>query len=91
MNALPTFPDSEAPVTSPEAIASRVEYLEGQLKPLFAISAADRDALTRARADAVQGALLANTELSAERIFLNARSNEATSPEGVVRMELKLE
>ncbi len=91
MNAQPTFPATTAPATSPETIASRMAYLEGQLKPLFAISAADRDALMRARADAVQATLLANMELSAERVFLTARSNEATSPEGVVRMELKLE
>ncbi len=91
MSALPTFPATTAPATSPEVIASRVTWLEDQLKPLFAISAADRDLLTRARADAVQTALLANTGLSAERIYLTARSNEATSPEGVARMELKLE
>lgn len=91
MNTAPTFPATTTPATTPENIANRITYLEDQLRPQFAISAADRDTLTRARADAVQAALLANTELSAERIYLTARSNEATSPAGVVRMELKLE
>jgi hypothetical protein len=89
LNAAPAFP-AEVPTTADDP-TQRIAYLEQQLKPLYAISAADRDVLTRARADAVQAALLANTELSAERVFLTARSNEATSPDGVVRMELKLE
>jgi hypothetical protein len=88
-NAAPTFP----PVSDPKAdvTAAHLAYLESSLKPLFAISAADRDALTRARADAVQATLLANTEVSPERIYLTARSNETKSPDGVSRMELKLE
>jgi hypothetical protein len=73
------------------AINARIAELETQLKPLYAISAADRDALTRARADAVQAVLLDNPGLSAERVFLTARSNDAQSPEGVVRMALVLE
>jgi hypothetical protein len=89
LKAAPTFPP--APQANTDDTAERIAYLEQQLKPLYAISAADRDILTRARADAVQAALLANTELSPERVFLTARSNEATSPDGVVRMGLKLE
>ncbi|MGC3982011.1 MAG: DUF748 domain-containing protein [Steroidobacteraceae bacterium] len=90
LSAAPTFPTATDPAT-PETLAARIAYLEAQLKPLFAISAADRDVLTRNRADAVQATLLANTELSAERVFLTARSNEAQSPADTVRMELKLE
>jgi hypothetical protein len=91
MNAAPAFPATTEPANSPELAASRVAFLEAQLKPLYAISAAARDALMRARADVVQAALFANPELSAERVYLTARSNEAKSPDGVVRMELKLE
>jgi hypothetical protein len=84
----PDFPSSskDADVT-----ASHISYLESQLKPLFAITPSDRDALTRARADAVQTALLVNPELTAERIYLTTRSNKVESPNGVVRMELQLE
>jgi hypothetical protein len=85
----PALPTTSAP--GADITTTRIAWLETQLKPLFAISAADRDALTRARADAVQGVLLANSELSAERIFLTARSNKIESPEGVARMELQLE
>jgi hypothetical protein len=88
-NTAAAFP----PVSDPKAdvTAAHLAYLESIIKPLFAISTADRDALTRARADAVQTALLTNTEVSPERIYLTARSNEAKSPDGVSRMELKLE
>lgn len=89
IGSAPVFPAPTEPAT--EVTDSHITYLEAQLKPQFAISAADRDALTRARADAVQAALLTNTELAPERIYLTARSNEAASPAGVVRMELKLE
>lgn len=88
-NAAPAWPAPSDPAS--DATLSRIAYLESQLKPLYAISAADRDALTRARADAVQAALLTNTELTPERVFLTAISNDVKSPEGVVRMELKLE
>jgi len=74
-----------------EATSSNIAYLESILKPQFAISAADRDELTRSRAGAVQAALLANTELSAERIYLTAGRNKTSSPDGKVRMELQLE
>lgn len=89
LNSPPSFPAASG--ATADATATRIAYLQDQLKPLYAISAADRDRLTRARADAVQATLLANTELSAERVFLTARSNEAQSPDGTVRMELKLE
>ncbi|MGE0115432.1 MAG: DUF748 domain-containing protein [Steroidobacteraceae bacterium] len=89
LNALPAFPTANSLAT--DVTGERIAYLEGILKPQFAITAEDRNALTRARADAVQAALLANTELSAERIYLTARSNEVKSPDGMVRMELKLE
>jgi hypothetical protein len=84
----PDFPSSskDADVT-----ANHISYLESQLKPLFAITPSDRDALTRARADTVQAALLTNPELTAERIYLTTRSNKVESPNGVVRMELQLE
>jgi Domain of Unknown Function (DUF748) len=74
-----------------DVTAEHIAYLETALKPQFAVSAGDRDALTRARADAVQAALLMNTDVLPEHVYLTARSNEVKSPQGVVRMELKLE
>ena len=89
LGSQPTFPVPSDPAM--DVTAARIAYLESQLKPQFVAGNEDRDALARARADAVQAALLANTELSPERVFLTSRGNEVESTTGVVRMQLKLE
>ena len=63
---------------------------EQQLLPQFAPSGAQREALGLARAQAVQQAVLANSELKPERVFL-VNQQSGGGPEGSVRMELKLE
>jgi hypothetical protein len=73
-----------------DADASRIAWLEQQLLPQFAPSGAQREALGLARAQAVQQAVLANTELKPERVFL-VNQQSGGGPEGSVRMELKLE
>ena len=58
--------------------------------PQFAPSAEQRDALAQARARAAQGAVLADPELKAERVFLVNQDSGGASGDSV-RMELKLE
>jgi hypothetical protein len=73
-----------------EADAAKVSWLEQQLLPQFAPKNAERDALGLARAQAVQSAVLADTELKPERVFLTNQVSGGGAP-GTVRMELKLE
>jgi hypothetical protein len=93
LNTAPTFSTATDAKTDVKAdvTSERIEALQRELSPRFAITAADRDSLTKQRAQVVQMKLLTNTELSPERIFMTLRANEASSPDGIVRMELKLE
>jgi hypothetical protein len=68
----------------------KVAWLQQQLLPQFAPSQAERDALSLARAQAVQSAVLTNTELKPDRVFL-VNQVSGGGPDGKVRMELKLE
>jgi hypothetical protein len=68
----------------------QLAWLQQQLLPQFAPSQAERDALGLARAQAVQSAMLANTELKSERVFL-VNQVSGGGLDGKVRMELKLE
>jgi hypothetical protein len=84
----PVYPAETA--GGPEADAAKVSWLEQQLLPQFAPKSAERDALGLARAQAVQSAVLADTELKPERVFLTNQVSGGGAP-GTVRMELKLE
>jgi hypothetical protein len=84
----PQYPPETAGGTDPDA--DRAAWLEAQLLPQFAPSATARDALSQARAQAVQAAVLANAELKPERVFLTNQVSGG-GPDGFVRMELKLE
>lgn len=83
-------PEYPAEIAGNPDKAARAQWLEEQLLPHYAPSATQRDELGRARAEAVQSAVLANPELKPERVFL---TNQASGggPPGSVRMELKLE
>jgi hypothetical protein len=70
--------------------AAREQWIEEQLLPRYAPSAAQRDELGLARAQVVQSAVLANTELKPERVFLTNQVSGGGA-DGSVRMELKLE
>ena len=49
------------------------------------------DALGRQRAQAVQSAVLANTAVAPERLFIMTERSASLASDGRVRMELKLE
>ncbi len=70
--------------------ADKQAWLQQQLLPQFAPSQPDRDALSLARAQAVQAAVLANAALKPDRVFL-VNQVSGGGPDGKVRMELKLE
>jgi uncharacterized protein involved in outer membrane biogenesis len=81
-------PGKSAP---PELLAGRISFLEAALLPHYAPNAQQRADLGQARAKAVQAAVLANTDIAPERVFLSNRAPTATSPPGSVRMELQLQ
>jgi len=84
----PKYPDEIN--SAPDPQAGRVAWLEQQLLPQFAPSAAQRDELAQARARAAQGAVLADPELKPERVFLVNQDSGGAAGDSV-RMELKLE
>ncbi len=84
----PAYPPLEPAAT--DADAARAAWLQQQLLPKFAATLAQHEALERARAEAVQGAILANTAVAPERLFMTERASGAGLP-GAVRMELKLQ
>jgi uncharacterized protein involved in outer membrane biogenesis len=84
----PQYPPETASAADPDA--DRASWLEQQLLPQFAPNAQARDALGQARAQAVQQAVLANTALAPQRVFLVNQASGGGA-EGAVRMELKLE
>jgi hypothetical protein len=85
----PVFP----PAASPEADAAgpHVAFLEKELRPRFSPTSEQRIQLARSRADVVQAAVLANTEIAPERLFLTERQSGKTAVPGTVRMEFSLE
>ena len=85
----PVFP----PAGSPEAHTAgpHIAFLEKELQSRFTPTADQRVQLARSRADVVQAAILANTEVSPERVFLADRDSGKTAVPGNVRMEFRLE
>jgi len=85
----PVFP----PAGSPEAdtVGPHIAFLEKELQSRLTPTADQRVQLARSRADVVQAAILANTEISPERVFLADRDSGKTAVPGNVRMEFRLE
>lgn len=70
---------------------ARLKFLDQSLLERFKPDDAALTALAQERARAVQDTLLANTELSPERVFITAERSEGKTQSEQVRMELKLE
>jgi hypothetical protein len=68
-----------------------IAFLEDALMPRFPATQTQRDALARARADAVQAAVLSNTEIMPERVFLTERRSDKSPVGDNARMELTLQ
>jgi hypothetical protein len=70
--------------------AAAIAYLEEQAKARLAPSPADVERLADARAQAIERALLAETGLDPQRVFL-VRSDKVAAQDGRVRLELGME
>lgn len=70
---------------------AQIRFLENALLETFQPDDAALTELGRQRARAVQDALLANTELNPERVFITAERSEGKPANGNVRMEMTLE
>ena len=70
---------------------ARLNFLDQSLLDRFKPDDAALTALAQQRARSVQDTLLANTELSPERVFITAERSEGKTQSKQVRMELKLE
>jgi uncharacterized protein involved in outer membrane biogenesis len=70
---------------------ARLRWIEAALVDKLKPDQTALDALAKERAQAVQDVLLAHKEIDPERIFITNDRKASTTPEGTVRMELKLE
>lgn len=70
--------------------AARVQWIEAELLQNMQPDVTQLDMLARARAQAVQGAVLANTQVDPQRVFVTT-DRAAGANADAVRMELKLE
>jgi Domain of Unknown Function (DUF748) len=84
MGAMPAPPD-------PAVIEADIVFVEKALRERITVTQSARDTLARARADAVQAAVLANTQVDPQRVFRSERTSGALDMAGNARMELKLE
>ena len=87
IKAAPAYPAELAPAD----VDGRLAYLESTLLERLAPDASALSALARERARVVQDALLAHTELNAERVFITTERAGSVANENTVRMEMKLE
>jgi hypothetical protein len=89
MGGEPKFPPEVTNLKAPALAAAKAEFLKQALHEHIAIADADLTALGQQRAMAVQQALLTNTEMDPERVFLVV-NDKAKSHDGQVRLELSL-
>lgn len=88
--AAPAYPP-ETQTDKGVDLDARVKFLEQSLLDRLKPDDAALTALAQQRARAVQDTLLANTELSPERVFITTERSEGKAESQKVRMELKLE
>jgi hypothetical protein len=86
----PAYPMQAASSPGMDLVPGNIAFLEQALKPRFTASDAGREALARARANAVQAVVLAQEGVMPERVFLSERESGKGSAMGV-RMELNLQ
>jgi hypothetical protein len=88
--AEPKFPESVTAIkTKPEATAAKIEFLSGELHQRITVGDADLTALGQQRAMNLQQALLTDTQIDPDRVFLVA-NDKAKGQDGRVRLELSL-
>ncbi len=86
----PKYPEAITGLkTKPELAAAQVDFLSQELHRHIAIADGDLTTLGQQRAQAVQRALLTDTQIDPERVFL-AVNDKAKNEAGMVRLELTL-
>ncbi len=86
----PKYPDTVTSVKQkPEQIAAKIDFLTGALREHVAIPDDRFKALGEQRAQALQQALLMDTQIDPARVFLVA-NDKAVAKDGAVRFELSL-
>ena len=86
-------PDYPKETATPEGVdwKARITWIEDRLVEGMRPDQPTLETLARQRAQAVQAAILGNTEVAPERVFITTDRGASISNEGAVRMELKLE
>jgi hypothetical protein len=95
LGAPPQYPPelhvNEKSKDSPPDLDGQIDYLQRTILAKMQPDPAALDALGQQRARAVQDALLANTQLSPERVFITSERADIKADVPQVRMEMKLE
>jgi hypothetical protein len=86
----PKYPEEVTSIKAkPDLAAAKVDFLSKALHEHIAVAAADLTALGQQRAGAIQQALLTDSQVGADRVFLVV-SDKAKNQDGKVRLELSL-
>ena len=86
----PKYPDSIANLkVKPEIAAAKADFLTHELREHIVVGDAELTELGKQRAAAVQQAMLTDTQIDPERVFL-VGSDKAKNENGKVRLELSL-
>jgi hypothetical protein len=88
--AEPKFPESIAAIKAkPDITAAKIEFLSRELHDRITTSEAELTALGQQRATNLQQALLTDTQIDPDRVFLVA-NDKAKNHDGLIRLELSL-
>ncbi|HEX3846178.1 MAG TPA: DUF748 domain-containing protein [Steroidobacteraceae bacterium] len=86
----PSYPDAVTDIkTKPELAAAKAEFLGKSVRGHIVIAESDLTALGQKRAAAIQQALLADSSIDPQRVFLVA-NDKAKGQDGKVRLEMSL-
>ncbi len=88
--AEPKFPDAVTGIKSkPDMVAAKVDFLEKAIREHIQLGDGDLQTLGQNRAKALEQVLLADSQVSSDRVFL-VGNDKATPKDGMVRLELTL-
>jgi hypothetical protein len=90
MKDAPAYPE-ETKTDNGVDWTARTEWIEARLIESMHPDQPTLETLSRQRAQAVQAAVLANTSVAPERLFITTDRSASLTNDGKVRMELKLE
>ena len=89
--AAPAFPDEVSSIKSkPDLAAAKAAFLSNAIKAHIVVGEVQFQQLGQQRATALQKALLTDTQLEPERVFL-VSNDKAVAKDGVVRLEMSLQ